>query len=93
MPSHPRSHSLYALCTSSLGDSNRRTCAQKARWRPRIAQCALLFAILIIGSVARADTVALDNGDRLTGTIERRASAPSLSERDCASLSIRGDSL
>ena len=69
MPSHPRSHSLYPLCTSNLRDSNRRTCAQKTRWRPRIAQCLLLFAILAIACTARADTVTLDNGDRLTGTI------------------------
>ena len=69
MPSHPRSHSPYPLCTSYLADSNRRTCAQKARWRPIIAQCALLFAIFIVACVARADTVTLDNGDRLTGTI------------------------
>ena len=69
MPSYPRSYSPHPLCTSYLGDSNRRTCAQKARWRPRIAQCALVFAILAIACIARADTVTLDNGDRLTGTI------------------------
>jgi hypothetical protein len=69
MPSHPRSHSPYPLCTKYVGDSKRRTCAQKARWRPRIAQCALHFAILTIACIARADTVTLDNGDRLTGTI------------------------
>jgi len=69
MPSHPPSHSPHPLCTSYLGDSNRRTCAQKARWRPRIAQCALLFALSTIACIARADTVTLDNGDRLTGTI------------------------
>jgi len=69
MPSHSRSHSPHPLCTSYLGGSNRRTCAQKARWRPRIAQCALVFAILAIACIARADTVTLDNGDRLTGTI------------------------
>jgi len=69
MPSYPRSYSPHPLCTSYLGDSNRRTCAQKARWRPRIAQCALLFALSTIACIARADTVTLDNGDRLTGTI------------------------
>ena len=69
MPSHPRSHSPYPMCTKYPGDSKRRTCAQKGRWRPRIAQCALLFVILAIACIARADTVTLDNGDRLTGTI------------------------
>jgi hypothetical protein len=69
MPSHPRSHSPYPLCTNYVGDSKRRTCTQKAGWRPRIAQCALLFAILAIACTACADTITLDNGDRLTGTI------------------------
>ena len=69
MPSHPRSHSPYPLCTSYLADSNRRTCAQKGPWKARIAQCALLFAILAIACTASADTITLDNGDRLTGTI------------------------
>ena len=69
MPSYPRSHSPYPLCTKYVGDSKRRTCAQKARWRSRIAQCALLFAISAIACTARADTITLDNGDRLTGTI------------------------
>jgi hypothetical protein len=69
MPSHPRSHSPYPLCTNYLEGSNRRTFAQKVRWRPRIAQCALLSAILTIACIARAETVTLDNGDRLTGTI------------------------
>src|ERR1700730_16701988 len=69
MPSHPRSHSPYPLCTNYLEGSNRRTVAQNVRWRPRIAQCALLSAILTIACIARAETVTLDNGDRLTGTI------------------------
>ena len=68
MSSHPPSDSPYPLF-NYLGYSNGCTCAQKPRWRPRIAQCALLCAILTIACIARADTVTLDNGDRLTGTI------------------------
>ena len=68
MPSHQCSHSPYPPF-NYLGHSNRRTCAQKARWRPRVAQCAVLFAILTMACTSRADTVTLDNGDRLTGTI------------------------
>jgi putative salt-induced outer membrane protein len=69
MPSHPRSHSSYPLCAPYSGNSNRRIRALDGRWKARMAQCALLFAILTIASNARADTIILDNGDRLTGTI------------------------
>ena len=69
MPSHPRSHSPYPLCTTYLGNSNRRIRAVNGRWKAGMAQCALLFAILTMACTVRADTVTLDNGDRLTGTI------------------------
>jgi putative salt-induced outer membrane protein len=67
MPSHRRLHSPYPQCANYLGHSNRR--ALNGRWKARIAQCALLFAILTMACTARADTITLDNGDRLTGTI------------------------
>ena len=69
MRSHARSHSPYPLCTPYLGNSNRRIRVLNGRCKARIAQCGLLFAILAIACTARADTITLDNGDRLTGTI------------------------
>jgi putative salt-induced outer membrane protein len=69
MPSHARSHSPHPLCTPYLGNSNRCIRVLNGRYRARIAQCALLFVILAIACTARADTITLDNGDRLTGTI------------------------
>ena len=70
MPSHSRSHSPYPLCTSRSWRFKRRTCAQKTRCRAQNRPMRLLlFAILAIACTARADTVTLDNGDRLTGTI------------------------
>jgi putative salt-induced outer membrane protein len=69
MPSHARSHSPHPLCTTYLGNSNRCIRVLNGRYRARIAQCALLFVILAIACTARADTITLDNGDRLTGTI------------------------
>jgi putative salt-induced outer membrane protein len=69
MPSHARSHSPHPLRTLYLGNSNRCIRVLNGRYRARIAQCALLFVILAIACTARADTITLDNGDRLTGTI------------------------
>jgi len=50
-------------------NSNRCIRVLNGRYRARIAQCALLFVILAIACTARPDTITLDNGDRLTGTI------------------------
>ena len=73
MPSHRRMHP-YPLCTICVGDPSRPINPQNGHGksrigRARIAQYALLFAILTVACIARADTVTLDNGDRLTGMI------------------------
>lgn len=44
-------------------------CAPKRRCRRRIAQCIFAFAFMALARTARADTVTLQNGDRLTGMI------------------------
>jgi hypothetical protein len=69
MPSHPRSRSLYPLCTPHVPESRRSIRSRNGHWMTRIAQSVLLLAMLTIACTARADTVTLDNGDRLTGTI------------------------
>lgn len=41
----------------------------RLQWKATIAQCILLVAIAVLACTARADTVTLQNGDRLTGMI------------------------
>src|ERR1700719_701091 len=69
MPSHlpldsPDDLRIVGPSTSSAPDR-----APKSRSRGRIVQCLLLFALVALACAARADTITLQNGDRLTGTI------------------------
>lgn len=70
MPSHlsldsPPNVRTAVLISSSCAPYR----AHKIRCRGRIAQCILLIATVALACTARADTITLENGDRLTGTI------------------------
>lgn len=69
MPSHQPSVSLHGTPTTDPSASRSHRHAGDRRWIGTIAQCALLFAAAALACTARADTVTLENGDRLTGMI------------------------
>lgn len=65
MPRHPFSHGARSVRHSAF----RVHLHGKLQWKATIAQCILLVAIAALACTARADTVTLQNGDRLTGMI------------------------
>jgi Protein of unknown function, DUF481 len=67
MPSHPLSVSQHVVRTAYDGAS--RVHVGNRRWGGIIAQCLFLLVIVALAGAARADTVILENGDRLTGMI------------------------
>lgn len=70
MPGHSRlelAHLLQSGCRSACNRENRALAAR--RTRGRLAQFVLLIAIMAFACTARADSVTLENGDRLTGMI------------------------
>ena len=70
MPSLSVFDSPRSLRTASINDASPRIRVQNRHAGKRITQCILLlFAAMILACTARADTVTLQNGDRLTGTI------------------------
>jgi hypothetical protein len=70
MPSQLLLDSPQDLRTTELRSSCASNRGHKKRCRGRIARCmVLLFAAVALACTARADTVTLENGDRLTGTI------------------------
>jgi hypothetical protein len=68
MPSHSRTNPLQDAQTARLV-SGASTWSPERRYRGCKAQFLLLFVSMILAHTARADTVTLQNGDRLTGTI------------------------
>jgi len=70
MPSLSVFDSPRSLRTASINDASPRIRVQNRHAGKRITRCILLlFVAMILACTARADTVTLQNGDRLTGTI------------------------
>jgi Protein of unknown function, DUF481 len=69
MPSHLLSVSQHGLHTAHHGASRVYIQVGKRRRSAIIAQSVFLFVTVALASAARADTVTLQNGDRLTGMI------------------------
>ena len=69
MPSHMFSLSLHGLHRTRLGASRVHVQLRKRRWCGILAQSVFLLATAVLACTALADTVTLQNGDRLTGTI------------------------
>jgi putative salt-induced outer membrane protein len=71
MSSQPLLHTTQTQCTQTAAraDSRAITFALSAGYKARIRQCLLLLAAMISVGTARADTVTLQNGDRLTGMV------------------------
>jgi hypothetical protein len=68
MPSHSPIDSLHHLRIGDLASVTKPS-TLNGRYFTRIAQCLFLLISMALGLTARADTVTLANGDRLTGTI------------------------
>ena len=69
MPSHSLSVSLHGVHTARHSASRVHVQVSKRRWAGIIARCVLLIAATALACTARADTVTLQNGDRVTGMI------------------------